>query len=245
MQLYLGLPSPENLPKYSVCHIPDLTPAPWGDTMAQQAEKLVATRRNETGKRRMRRLRAAGSIPAVLYGHGEESVSIAVNGHDFETALRHGSRLVDLTGDMNESALISDVQWDTFGQDPLHIDFVRVSKGEKVDVTVALELRGVAPGTSEGGVVTQPTHEIEINCPVTDIPEHVEVNINHLELNGQIVASDLELPEGATLLIPEDQLIAECIVPTVVEEEEAPAAEGAEPEVIGRADEEEGGGDDS
>ena len=208
--------------------------------MAQQTEQITATRRTETGKRRMRRLRASGSIPAIVYGHGQESVAIAVPSDQFGAALRHGSRLVDLTGDLKESALIDTVQWDTFGTDPLHIDFVRVDKSEKVDISVALELRGDAPGSHDGGVVTQPLHELEINCPVTSIPESIEVNINHLELDGEIVAGDLTLPEGATLLTPADQTVAQCVTPTVVEEEEeAVAGEGAEPEVIGRAAEEE------
>ena len=215
--------------------------------MAQQTEQLNASKRTETGKRRMRRLRQAGSIPAVLYGHGEETVAISVPSEEIDAAIRHGSQLVDLTGDLNESALISDVQWDTFGMHPLHIDFTRVSKTEKVNVTVQLELRGVAPGTKEGGVVTQSLHELEINCPAIAIPENIEVNINHLELEGVIHASELTLPEGATLLVPEDQVVAQCITPTAEPEEgeeEAAAAEGAEPEVIGKK-EEDGEGDDS
>ena len=213
--------------------------------MAQETEQITATKRTETGKRRMRRLRASGSIPAVIYGHGEESIALTIPADQFNAALRHGSRLVEFTGDLKEAALIDSVQWDTFGADPLHIDFVRVDKDEKVDITVALELRGDAPGTHDGGVVTQPLHEIEINCPVTSIPESIEVNINSLELEGEIQAGELELPNGATLLTPADQTVAQCIIPTVVEEEEEVAGEGAEPEVIGRdEEEEEGGGDD-
>lgn len=208
--------------------------------MAQQTEQITATRRTETGKRRMRRMRADGHIPAVIYGHGEETVVLAVPSDQFGAALRHGSRVVDLTGDLNESALISAVQWDAFGIEPLHIDFIRVSKTEKVDITVPLELRGAAPGTGEGGVVTQPLHELEINCPAVAIPEHIEVNINHLELEGEILAKDLELPEGATLITDGELIVAQCIVPTEApEEEEVPGAEGAEPEVIGKSDDEE------
>ena len=209
--------------------------------MAQQTDQLTATKRTETGKRRMRRLRASGSIPAVIYGHGQESVSIAVPSDQFGAALRHGSRLVELTGDLKESALIDSVQWDAFGNDPLHIDFIRVDKDEKVDITVTLELRGDAPGSHDGGVISQPLHQLEINCPVTSIPESIEVNINSLDLEGEITAGELELPEGAVLITPADQTVVQCVVPTAVEEEvEAAAGESAEPEVIGRDKEEEG-----
>jgi len=214
--------------------------------MAANLEELKVSRRTETGKRRMRRMRAAGSVPAVLYGHGEETVVLSVPTEQLNAAIRHGSQLVDLTGELSESALISEIQWDTYGGDVLHVDLTRVSKTEQVDVTVPLELRGAAPGTREGGVVTQPLHEIEIKCPAIAIPDHIEVNINHLELNDVIHASDLALPEGATLLIPADQVVAQCITPTAApEEEEAAPAEGAEPEIIGRKEEEGEGSDAS
>jgi len=137
---------------------------------------------------------------------------------------------------------------EAYGVEPLHIDLIRVSRTEKVDVTVQLELRGVAPGIRDGGVVTQPIHEIEINCPAFGIPENIEVNINSLELDGTITAGELELPEGATLLIDKEQVVAQCVEPTPEPEEEeeaALAAEGAEPEVVGQAEEAEEGGEET
>jgi len=216
--------------------------------MAQQIERLEAKRREETGKRRMRRLRQSGQIPAVIYGHGEESLKLSVPADQLHAAFRHGSQMVELTGDLQDSALINEVQWDTYGVEPLHIDLIRVSRTEKVDVTVQLELRGVAPGIRDGGVVTQPIHEIEINCPAFGIPENIEVNINSLELDGTITAGELELPEGATLLIDKEQVVAQCVEPTPEPEEEeeaALAAEGAEPEVVGQAEEAEEGGEET
>ena len=91
--------------------------------------------RNETGKRQVRRLRAKGLIPAVIYGHGGDSISLSVSAEQVNTALRHGSRIVVLKGGVNEDAFIREVQWDTFGQDVLHLDFTRVSAGEMLETT--------------------------------------------------------------------------------------------------------------
>ena len=105
------------------------------------AEALKVELREKRGKRKARQLRRGGAIPAILYGHGQESVSLTVPREAFVTALRHGTRLVDLQGAVSESALIRDLQWDTFGVDVLHIDFARVSADERITVTVAVELR--------------------------------------------------------------------------------------------------------
>ncbi len=204
------------------------------------AETLEVARRDQTGKRRMRRMRAGGDIPAVLYGHGQENITLSIPAEQLAAAIRHGARMVDLTGAVSESALIRDIQWDTFATDVLHVDLTRVDKSELVEVTLAIELRGVAPGIRAGGVVQQPLHEVEIECPAGSIPENIEVNINHLELDQAIHARELELPEKAKLLTPEEQIVVQCVMPTVVEEEEAVPGEGAEPEVIGKAAEEEG-----
>ena len=144
------------------------------------AEVLNVESRDLRGKRNSRRLRRAGAIPCVLYGHGEDVVSLAVRGEQISSALRHGSRLVELRGAVNGSAFIREMQWDAYGKEVLHVDFTRVSLDEKVEVTVLVELRGEAPGVKEGGVVELLQHEIELECPAGSIPEKLELNINHL-----------------------------------------------------------------
>src|SRR4051794_28664083 len=126
------------------------------------AEELKVEIRKARGKRNAKRLRNDGAIPAVLYGHGEQTVSLTVPREQFSTALRHGSRLVQLKGGVDESALIRDLQWDTYGTAVLHIDFARVSADERIKVTVPVELRGQAPGARQGGVVQHLVHEIEV-----------------------------------------------------------------------------------
>jgi len=204
------------------------------------AEALKVELREKRGKRKARQLRRGGAIPAILYGHGQESVSLTVPRDAFVTALRHGTRLVDLQGAVSESALIRDLQWDTFGVDVLHIDFARVSADERITVTVAVELRGQSPGVRAGGVVQHLVHQVEIECLATAIPEKLQVNINHLELLGTITIAQMELPQGVAVLGDPEAIVVQCVEP--VEEVEAEAGtEGAEPEVIGRkpdADEE-------
>jgi large subunit ribosomal protein L25 len=206
-----------------------------------EAEVLNVVLREEVGTNRARRLRAEGKVPAVVYGHGEETVNISVPAEEIQAAIRHGSHLVQLKGAVKQNALISDVQWDPFGVDVLHIDFTRVVAGETVEVTVPVELRGEAPGAREGGILNHVVHEVTVECPVSAIPDKIEVNINEMHLGNAVSLGELALPAGAKLVGDPEELVVQCIEPMVVaEEEEAAAGETAEPEVIGRKEEEEG-----
>ncbi|MDZ4819149.1 MAG: 50S ribosomal protein L25 [Planctomycetota bacterium] len=204
------------------------------------AEELKVEVRSGRGTREAKRLRVEGKIPAVLYGHGQESVSLAVCSEQFSAALRHHSRLVDLKGEVNESALIRELQWDTFGVEVLHVDFTRVSADERIEVEVSIELRGVAPGTKENGVIQHLLHEITIECLAISIPEKIQVKLNALNKGDEITAGQIELPEGVTLISDPELVVVQCVEPTA-EEDLEPGADGAEPEVIGRkaGDEEE------
>lgn len=204
------------------------------------SDPLSVSIRNEGGKRRNRRLRISGTVPAVLYGHGQQTVSLAVGENDVSTALRQGVRVVELTGDVQDTALIRATQWDSFGVELLHVDFQRVSATEKVETRVAIELRGIAPGINQGGTVDNLLHEIEMLCPATSIPEKLVVNINDLHLGDSIPVSQLEIPEGAQLITNADAMVVQCIAKVDVDEEEGTEpADSAEPEVIGRKAEEE------
>lgn len=207
------------------------------------AESLTVEKRTTLGKRHSKRIRAAGAIPAVLYGHGEEPVSLTVPRDAFVAALRHGTRLVELQGDVRESALIRDLQWDTYGTGVLHIDFARVSADERVTVTVPVELRGQAAGARAGGVIQHAMHSLDIECLATAIPEKIQVNINHLEMHGTVTAGQIEMPAGVKLLSDAEAIVVQCVEPAAeMEVAEGVPGEAAEPEVIGRkaeADEEE------
>ncbi|MGD0900340.1 MAG: 50S ribosomal protein L25 [Thermoguttaceae bacterium] len=203
------------------------------------AEQLEVVARGRGGKHVNRRLRRAGQIPAVLYGHGEENLCLAVPTEALEGVLRHGSRLVALSGAVSESAFIRQLQWDTYGTHVLHVDFTRISADELVKVTVSVELRGEAPGVKEAGVVDQQISTVNIECPAGSIPEKIYVNINHLKLNDSIKLAQLDLPEKGRVFGDPEAVVVQCIVPVEKPEAESAEAVPGEPEVIGAKKEEE------
>jgi large subunit ribosomal protein L25 len=209
------------------------------------AENLNVKRREKLGGSNNRRLRRLGQVPAVLYGHGEASVPLAIESSALMGVIRHGGKLVKLAGDLSEGAFIKAVQWDVFGKDLVHVDLLRVSETEMVRTTVTIELKGTAAGLTEGGIIEFVVHEIDIECPAAAVPEKLIVNVSGLHLGDSIHARELALPAGATLLDDEDMVIVHCIAPHVeAEPETAGVAEpgAVEPELIRKekTDEDEG-----
>jgi len=194
--------------------------------------------RKETGTRASRKLRREGFVPAVLYGHGEKCVDLVATRDAVQAAVRHGSRIVELKGAVKTGALIRELQWDTFGVEPVHIDFLRVSATDRVKVKVPVDLKGECPGQRNGGVVSLILHEIELECRADAVPEKIHAAVGKLQLGGTIKVHDLELPAGAKALVDGDDAVVTCTVP--VEKGEEAAAGGAEPELIGRKPTEEG-----
>ena len=206
------------------------------------ADTLEAKKRETRGKRNARRDRAKGRTPAILYGHGVDNVSLTVDSNAVSAVVQHGNPLIELAGDLKENALISDIQWDPMGNRILHIDLTRVKADERIEVSINVELRGVAPGINAGGVVNQLIHDTVVECAAVAIPEKLEININHLELGGSITAGEVELPDGGNLTCGSDMIFVQCNepLPEMDEDAEPIVSDGAEPEVIGRkvADEE-------
>ena len=203
------------------------------------AEVLNVSKREEKGKRNAKRLRLGGAIPGNLYGHGEANVSLSVKADELKAAIRHGARVVDLQGAVSEKAFIKELQWDTFGNDVLHIDLSRVSADERLQVKVTVELRGQAVGVKEGGVIEHVVHDVDIECLAIEIPEKLFLRVNDLKIGDSLMASSIELPAGAKLMSDPEELIVHCVLPAVEEEAGEAVAEGAEPEVIGRKAEDE------
>ena len=202
------------------------------------SEVLKVELRQTRGKRHAKRLRLAGAVPAVLYGHDEANLSLKAQAEQVQAIVRHGARVVDLEGAVSEKAFIRALQWDTYGVDVLHLDLTRVSADEKVQVPVTLELRGEAPGVKDGGVVSQLLHQVQIECLAIAIPEKLHLSVNGLKLGDSLTVGNIELPEGTTMLTEPESVVVQCVEPKVEEEPAAPVAEGAEPEVIGRKAEE-------
>ncbi len=198
------------------------------------AETLNVKERDKGGKRDSRRLRRAGSIPAVLYGHGEANKNLAVVADEMAAVVRHGGRVVDLAGAVQEKAFIRALQWDTYGTHVLHVDFTRVSADERIEVMVSVELKGQAIGIKDGGAVEHLVHEVEIECLALAIPEKLELNVSELKIDDQLTAADLKLPPGVVLITDPETVLAHCVEVREEEEEGAAAAGTAEPEIIGR-----------
>ena len=190
--------------------------------------------RQEAGSKHAARLRLAGKMPAIVYGHGQEPVAISLDLHNFAEMLHHGHRLFDVKmGKKSETLLVKALQYDHLGKDIIHADLVRVSLAEAVKVTVPTELRGTAKGTHEGGIVDEHLDHLEIECRVSDIPKVIPVYVKELNVGDSIHAGDIELPEGAKLVTDAEALVLMCHPVAAAKsteelEEEMPVA----PEVI-------------
>lgn len=205
---------------------------------------LVTHKRAGRGSRAARKLRAKGQVPAVLYGHKEECLSLTLTGDDLHDAVRHKARVVDLQTDSApiQKALIREIQWDHLGKEILHVDFERVSADERIRVPIPIELKGTAPGVVGGGVLDQPLHSLMVECPAISVPDSIRVSIAELQIGAFIYVRDLHLPEGVTTDADPDAVVVHVATPQVEPEPgAAPATGGVEPEVIGRkaAEEEE------
>ena len=151
-------------------------------------------------------------IPGVIYGHKQETASVAVPAKALLDGLHAGNRLfeLDLAGN-KEVVLIKDLQYDHYGAEVLHVDFIRVNLDEKAQVTVPLVLKGEAPGAAKGGVVEEQLDHVEIVCGVVSIPESISVSIKKLEFGGSIYAKDVKLPAGAELVTDPEAVIVHCV----------------------------------
>jgi large subunit ribosomal protein L25 len=201
---------------------------------------LKASVREQAGTRSSVRLREQGQIPAVVYGHQKEPLSISLNAHDFIENLHHGHRLFEIDVDgTKDTMLVKDLQYDHLGRSVLHADLMRVNLTERVTVEVMIELRGTAAGTHAGGIVEEIMSAIEVECAVRDIPETLPVNIKDLGLNQSIHAGQIVLPEGFTLVTDSEAVVVVCHeakAAIAAEQEAEGAGEGTEqpvePEVI-------------
>lgn len=206
-----------------------------------EALVLTAERRKQSGTRSARKLREAGKVPVIIYGHQEKSVAAQMDYHDLALELHHHHKLLEIVLDGKKiQTLVKEVQYDHLGDKVIHVDLTRVSLDERVQVTVPIAVRGTPAGASEGGVLEKVMTEIELECQVTNIPEEIRVSVNHLQVGDTLTAGELELPEGTQLITEEDLPVV--TVTVMAEEEEAEEAEPeaeAEPEVISKKPSEE------
>ncbi|WP_433477111.1 50S ribosomal protein L25/general stress protein Ctc [Spirillospora sp. CA-142024] len=200
--------------------------------------RIAAEPRTEFGKGAARRTRRAGKVPAVLYGHGTDPQHISLPGHDLMLALKTPNVLLTIEGLAGgaELALPKDVQRDPVKGFLEHVDLLLVKRGEKVVVDLPVNVVGdVIPG----GRLAQAVVEISVEAEATHIPESVDLDITGLEIDSQVLAKDLKLPSGTTLVADEEILIVQITDATVSAEAAAEApeapAEGAAAEGEGES----------
>jgi large subunit ribosomal protein L25 len=199
-----------------------------------EALSLQAQRREQTGSKAAAAVRRAGRIPAIVYGHKQEPIAISLDAHDFIEGLHHGHRLMDIGIDgQAEKMLIKDLQYDHLGRTILHADLVRVDVTERIEVEVPLELKGVAKGTQEGGVLESHLDHLDVECLAIDIPESIVVSVKDLDVGQSIYARDIKLPDGVKLVTQPDLIVATCrILAEAKTTEQIEAETPVAPEVI-------------
>lgn len=199
--------------------------------MAKNApNNLTAQVRSTTGKGASRRARREGRVPVVLYGHGTEPEHLELDGRDFAAVLRHAGTNAVLTLDIDgteQLALTKAIEIHPIRRNIQHADLLVVRKGEKVTVEVTVIVEGeAAPGT----LVTQDANVVEIEADVQSIPEQFTVSVEGAEEGTQILAGQIELPSGVTLIADPETLVVNVVA--------APTAEDLESEGGGESAEE-------
>jgi large subunit ribosomal protein L25 len=197
----------------------------------KSSNKLTTEVRESFGKGAARKIRAAGKIPAVIYGHGTDPQHVTLPGHEVALIIRKANQVLelDIQGKI-QLALVKDVQKDPVRQIIEHLDLVVVRKGEKVQVEVSVHVLGEPVS---GTVAELDTQRLLLEVAATDIPESVTVDIEGAEAGTHVLAKDVPLPEGAILISDPEALVVAVSVPQAqdlgeVAETEAPAEAAAE-----------------
>lgn len=188
--------------------------------------RVVAEHRDSFGKGAARKIRAAGKVPAVIYGHGGEPQHVSLPGHQVSLILRKANAVLELELDgKTQLTLVKDVQKDPVLQIIEHLDLIAVRKGEKVEVEVPVHVEGEPfPGT----LVQVELATVRLEVEATHIPERVVVNVEGAEEGTQVHAREITLPTGASLIDEPDLLILHITVPRGAAEATGPEVEATE-----------------
>jgi len=192
--------------------------------------KLEAQVRDQFGKGAARKIRAKGKVPAVIYGHGTDPQHVTLPAHEVGLILRKANAVLELDIEgKSELALVKDVQKDPVRQIIEHIDLIIVKKGEKVTIDIPVHVEGES---FAGTIVALDATTLTVEAEATHIPERLVVNIEGAEEGTHVLAKDVELPKGSTLVSDPETLVVNVTVPAKVDlgEEAAEAAEAAEGE---------------
>ena len=211
---------------------------------------LSAKPRTTAGKGSARKLRTAGSVPAIIYGHGRDPQALSIDTYALERLLEKASYRttvieLEVSGTKSQT-LIREIQRHPYRRHILHVDFQALVAGEKVTVRVPLKFVGAAEGVrTGGGILDQVMHELQISVDPANIPNHIDVDVTALHIGHSIHVKEISIPEGVSVLDDADSTVCVCSIPKAVEEPtatDAAAAEAApaEPELIRKTKDEDG-----
>ena len=207
--------------------------------MADESNKVVAETRDSFGKGAARKIRAAGKIPAVIYGHGTDPQHVTVPAHQVGLLLRKANAVLDLDiAGKSQLVLVKDVQKDPVLQIIEHLDLIVVRRGEKVTVDVPVHVEGES---FSGTIVVQDVTAVSLEVEATHIPERIVVSVEGAEDGTHVTAADLQLPSGATLQSDPELLVLTVTTPAApsaddLAADEASAEAGAEAGEVGEAE---------
>jgi large subunit ribosomal protein L25 len=199
--------------------------------------RIVAEPRTEFGKGPARRIRRAGRVPAVLYGHGTDTRHVTLPGHELLLALKTPNVLIQVDGlsSRPQLTLPKAVQRDPLKGFIEHVDLILVRRGEKVTVEVPVQVTGeVEPG----GLLDQQMVRLTVEAEATRIPQAVEVDVEGMEIGSAVHAGDLTLPQGVTLVAEPDALVLHVLAAPTAEQIEAVLGETPAAEEVPAAPEE-------
>ncbi|MHC4219671.1 MAG: 50S ribosomal protein L25 [Planctomycetota bacterium] len=217
--------------------------------MQQKTPTIDAKARDKVGSTYSQRLRKAGRLPAVIYGHKKDPLSISVDEGEMLTYLRLGTHVItiDVEGAKPETCLVKDLQFGFLGDNVIHVDFARVSLEEEVNVHVRLNFVGEPHAAARGGsILNHDLTDLEVTCRVNEIPEDIRVDLTVMGEGLMLTVADITLPPGIRTNLAPDTPVAH--VSFVKREEEVAVGEEAEvsttpaePEVISEAKPDEAG----
>lgn len=207
--------------------------------------KLSATKRTGGGKGDARKARAAGLVPAVVYGRGEETRAIMVDAHELErlfSRVHYENTLIelDIEGEGQVRVLVREVQSHAFRNEVLHVDFYQIHANEKITVDVPIRLHGNPPGVKAGGILQHVLTNLELSCLPGEIPEQIDLDVSELEIGSSVHVRELPLPKGVESQVDGERVVVTLSPPMVSTEAAAegeaaaPEAAPSEPEVIKR-----------
>lgn len=192
----------------------------------------------------LRKLRASGIIPAVVYGYGAKNTSVKVDEVEFIKTIREVGRngVIELgVGSKSIKVMVSDYQYDSLKNQITHVDFLAINMKQELTVDVPVVLVGEAVGASEGGVVQQPLFDLQVTTTPDAIPEHIEVDISELAIGDSYLVGDLDATDKYAIENDKEEAVVTVVPPTEepAEDAEETAAEDADAAVSQEAEKEE------